>query len=399
MIKTILKILIKYLLLISLGILIALASLEMGLRIIGVQPATYLRKFSQYHEKIGWVKKPDVEGYFQRGDVKIHEKLNSKGLRSPEYGYEKPANTYRILFLGDSFTEGYDVEFESLFSTILEKKLKAAYPNFLRFETINAGTGGYSNDQEFLYYQLEGCKYSPDLVIMMMYPANDVYYNAQNKYGNYFKPKYSIHHDSLLLTNIPLPVPPASESFKDLFRGLALYQFALNNVISKMPKLTEYLGSLGLLSMETKELATQKGRAPASFGIYEKNNSDKLDSAWLLTKKILSETKKKAEMNGSRFILFSIPDKFQIYESGWAATQEAYRVNDSIWDRLKPEKILDQFCKNENILFINLLDSLQKQEQPLPNLYNGVHWNEMGNEKAAEVLYRSIIPFLAERSH
>lgn len=39
--------------------------------------------------------------------------MNSKGIRGPEYPYEKPPEEFRILFLGDSYAEGYAVEFES----------------------------------------------------------------------------------------------------------------------------------------------------------------------------------------------------------------------------------------------------------------------------------------------
>ncbi|MBL7996230.1 SGNH/GDSL hydrolase family protein [bacterium] len=376
---------------IGIGLVLSFLLIEIGLRIIGVQPATYLRKFSQYHEILGWEKKPNVEGHFQRGDVRIHEKLNSKGLRSTEYEYEKPANTYRILFLGDSFTEGYDVEFESLFTTILENKLNDYYKNSIHIEVINAGTGGYSNDQEYIFYFLQGYKYSPDLVVMMMYPTNDVYYNAQKKYGNYSKPKFDIQNDTLVLTNTPLPEPPPSESFKDLFRGMAIYQFVLNNVLSRMPNVTAFLGSSGLVSIETAEMATQKGRAPASFNIYDRIYSAGIDSAWTLTKEILRATKIITERHGSDFLLFSIPDKFQIYDASWTATQQLYKVNDSIWDRSKPEAILAEFCRKEKIAFINFLDSLRSQNSETAGLYNGVHWNELGNKKAAEILLKAII--------
>ncbi|MBL7960944.1 SGNH/GDSL hydrolase family protein [bacterium] len=381
----------KYLSLIGFGIIFSLFLLEVGLRTIGVQPATYLRKFSQYHDVLGWEKKPDVEGYFQRGDVKIHEKLNSKGLRSTDYGYDKPENTYRILFLGDSFTEGYDVEFESLFTTIIENQLNKYYKDAIRIEVINAGTGGYSNDQEYLFYRLEGYKYSPDLVIMMIYPTNDVYYNSQTKYGNYYKPKFAIQNDTLILANTPLPEPPSSESFKDLFRELAIYQFILNNVLSKMPNVTAFLGSSGLVSVETAEMATQKGRAPASFSIYDRKYASATDTAWTITKEILRATKKTIEKLGSNFLLFSIPDKFQIYDPTWTATQQSYKVNDTLWDRSKPETILAEFCRKEKIAYINFLDSLKIENSETTGLYNGVHWNELGNDKAAEVILKTII--------
>lgn len=391
MITALIKSFAKYSLLVCLGVLFAFLLLEIGLRAIGIQPATYLRKFSEYHESLGWAKKPNISGYFQRGDVRIHETMNSKGLRSPEYAYTKPQNTFRILFLGDSFTEGYDVEFESLFTTIIEKQLNSYYKDSIRIEIINAGSGGYSNDQEYLFYRSEGYKYMPDLVVMMMYPTNDVYYNTQSKYGNYFKPQFIVKEDTLELVNVPLPAPPASETFKDLFRGLALYQFALNNVLSRIPDLTEKLSSLGFISAETTEIATQKGRAPASFSIFERTYSPDTENAWNITKRILRETNKTAERLGASFLIVSIPDKFQIYDPIWAATQKSYNVNDSLWDRSKPETILNEFCENEKITFINFLDSIKTISSSLPRLYNGVHWNESGNQKAADLLLNNIV--------
>jgi hypothetical protein len=41
------------------------------------------------------------------GMYRVRESMNSKGIRGPEYPYEKPPEKFRILFLGDSYAEGY----------------------------------------------------------------------------------------------------------------------------------------------------------------------------------------------------------------------------------------------------------------------------------------------------
>ncbi len=380
----------KYVGLIMFGCILSLSAIEFGLRLMGVKPATYLRKFSRYHEILGWEKTPGTEGFFQRGDIKIHERLNSKGLRSPDYDYEKPARTYRILFVGDSFTEGYDVEFENLFSTILETQLNRDSAVHKHVEVINAGTGGYSNDQEYLFYRLEGRKYFPDAVVMMMYASNDVYYNLLERYGNYYKPKFVAKEGELILSNTPLPKPPATEGIKDIFRNLSLYQFTLNNILTRFPRATQQLTGWGLVAPATAEIATAKGSAPASFGIFDRSPSKEINEAWDITKHILRAMQKLCDSNRTQFILFSIPDKFQVYETDWKDTQDRYHVNDSVWDRSGPEKVLNEFCHKEQILFVNGLDSLRAERTSLVSLYNGVHWNENGNQKVAALLNRVI---------
>ena len=51
--------------------------------------------------------------------------INSKGLRNPEIPYEKPANTYRILALGDSWTFGFRMNEPDAYPRQLERMLQA----------------------------------------------------------------------------------------------------------------------------------------------------------------------------------------------------------------------------------------------------------------------------------
>jgi hypothetical protein len=125
----------------------------------------------RYDPLLGWSKSPHLTGVYAPGDEKI-EILNSRGLRGREYPYEKPANEYRVLVLGDSFAEGRLVGFHDTSFEVLEQKLREAGGGS-RYEVISAGTGGYSTDQAFLWFDAEGRKYSPDLVVLMFY-ENDV---------------------------------------------------------------------------------------------------------------------------------------------------------------------------------------------------------------------------------
>src|SRR5262249_36197114 len=69
---------------------------------------------------------------------------------------------YRVLMLGDSFTEGVQVGEGDVVSAQLER----IDP---RLEVLNAGVGGYGTVQEYLYLRNEGLRFRPDLVLVMFF--------------------------------------------------------------------------------------------------------------------------------------------------------------------------------------------------------------------------------------
>lgn len=95
---------------------------------------------------------------------------NSRGLRDRrEFAYAKPAGTLRVLSLGDSHTQGYEVRQEATFSAVLERYLaKRGVPA----EVLNAGVSGFSTAEALAYLENEGYKYRPDVVVLGFY-AND----------------------------------------------------------------------------------------------------------------------------------------------------------------------------------------------------------------------------------
>ena len=98
-----------------------------------------------------------------RREYTVEVAINSHGLRDPERGYETPAGTARILALGDSFVEGYSVSLPETATQVLESALgRAGCPA----EVINGGTAGYSTDQELLFYETEGHRYKPRVVVL-----------------------------------------------------------------------------------------------------------------------------------------------------------------------------------------------------------------------------------------
>ncbi|MEO8168314.1 MAG: hypothetical protein ABI623_08705, partial [bacterium] len=82
--------------------------------------------------------KPNGIGRYKTTEFDTDYKINSLGLRDKEYSIPKPSNTFRILMVGDSFTEGDGVFSYETFSKRLEAKLQS-FSSPVKFEVINAG--------------------------------------------------------------------------------------------------------------------------------------------------------------------------------------------------------------------------------------------------------------------
>lgn len=93
-------------------------------------------------------------------------RYNSMGFRDVEHDFEKPPGVFRILGLGDSFTEGAGVDFSSTYLYRLEEMLNRREGNHPRVEIIKAGIGGYSAEPERLLLQYYGVKFHPDLILV-----------------------------------------------------------------------------------------------------------------------------------------------------------------------------------------------------------------------------------------
>lgn len=106
--------------------------------------------------------------------------INSKGFVGPEFDKKKPADTIRIMALGDSctFAGGW---YETTYSGILARFLKERHPN-KRIEVINAGISGFNSEFALARLKDELLEYEPDMVtlyigwndLMKTNPANPV---------------------------------------------------------------------------------------------------------------------------------------------------------------------------------------------------------------------------------
>jgi len=132
----------------------------------------------RHDAELGWAPIPNASATFT-GTRTVAVRNNSLGLRDVE---PAGARTPTVLFLGDSFVWGYDVEAHERFTDLLRRELPAA-------RMVNAGVPGYGTDQEYLMLARIWDAVRPDVVVLMFCTGNDRVDNSANmRNGGYYKP-------------------------------------------------------------------------------------------------------------------------------------------------------------------------------------------------------------------
>lgn len=92
---------------------------------------------------------------------------NAAGFRGPDFSASKPAGTYRIAVVGDSFTFGNGVRQEDRYSDLIQARLPA------RFEVLNFGVAGNNTPEHYAQVQSIVKDLNPDFVLLQWY-VNDM---------------------------------------------------------------------------------------------------------------------------------------------------------------------------------------------------------------------------------
>lgn len=90
---------------------------------------------------------------------------NDLGLSERNIAREKTEREYRIIALGDSFTEGVGVDYQSSWVKVMERKLADKLPGRV-VTAMNAGISGSDIFFEYILLKEKLAEYAPDLVLV-----------------------------------------------------------------------------------------------------------------------------------------------------------------------------------------------------------------------------------------
>lgn len=157
------------------GLILAVATfislfliLEVVLRVVKIQSDNFIMQ----NPVLGWTHLSNKEGYSRDKEFSVKVRLNKDGFIGRNYSYLKPDNTIRILAVGDSLTEAFQVEESESYSQLLENNLKNSFKD-KNFEVLNMGIAGYGTEREYYVFKDKGLKFNPDIVLLGFFTGND----------------------------------------------------------------------------------------------------------------------------------------------------------------------------------------------------------------------------------
>jgi lysophospholipase L1-like esterase len=106
---------------------------------------------------------PDIKVHLEKEEFSYERTINSLGFADVEWNVEKPDSTYRVLCLGDSFTEGYGVSYEESYVAQLRKLWQRKGGK--QVEIMNAGVCGSDPFNNYEHYRKVLHNFQPNLII------------------------------------------------------------------------------------------------------------------------------------------------------------------------------------------------------------------------------------------
>ncbi len=308
---------------------------------------------TRYDPELGWVGTPGVREPLVTWNSRIWAENNSEGFRDVEHRKTPP---YRdaVVFLGDSFTWGFEVESSDLFVNRLRSSLAG-------YEVFNLARNGYGTDQSLLVFRR--WRYPGRLrLVVLMFTESDLADNNNAIRDGLEKPRFTLEGDELVLTNVPVPrVAKWDKKRNPREPGIGERLFALARR-SHIVHLIWYLESM---------------RAPRPSALAPEGEPI------AVTRRLLQELRIEAERRGATLLVVAVPAKTQFQKE---PTAEPY------------QRRIEDTCAALRIDYLDLAPAFEKAT--LRTYFRiGKHWNANGHAVAADALSAhlgTLIPLDAE---
>ncbi len=377
-------------------LLVCLAGLEFAARRLYPPPPIKqsARAGFETHPQALWTLRPGRSDTYttmpKEGKPKEFEvTVSSQGLRERELG-PKGADEFRIVALGDSLTMGWGVSHDQAYPYQLEELLNTRIPS-KHITVINAGVAGYGPWQERIFLDERCMTLEPDLVILQVYPENDVQ-NTLNRTGDYlesynrsweemvlywrYEADWRMQADWWLLTNCRL---------YSQFRIATGAQWDMTQVLRDV----RWLPPLRIPKLPPK--------APRPFALEMMLDQwyPQLTTSWNLMKTDIRGIRDECMARKIGFFAFCLPSWTELPDTMWTDTVSEAQGHPA-YERFKDVRVCESFFEEASIPYTNVTAWI-KEHGPPDRLYmmDG-HFNPEGNrvlaERLANVLTRKVLP-------
>jgi len=349
------------------SVLLALALLEIALALFF--PVPHVSEWNMYFEPdpfTGYRLKPSSVGRFQHG---IRARTNALGLRNRPVRVPKPDGVFRIVVIGDSFTEGANVRQRAAYPQVLGRMLRERCG--AQVEVVNAGVGGWSPFEYAQYHAHYGRALEPDLVVVGFYVGNDT-----------FEAGASVEQSATAVGGKRVSRRAAAESTLGLRLWLYDHLHLARLLFSPGPVL-RIVDRAGCDEFDDGLLAAQRlglsaHLAPPDF------EAARTAGSLAQLRRLRDDT----AGDGARLVVALLPDEPQLNAALQAALVPA--AERSRYDFAMPQAFLRPALAAEGISTIDLLPAFATDARCL--YLNDTHWTAAGQRLAARTIAEALAP-------
>lgn len=367
------------------GMVFALLMLELGVRWLHLLPD----RFWEPDAVLGARLTPGKSGWWtqEEREFVVPVRINTHGLRDVEHEYDKEPGVVRILVLGDSFVEALHVPLEDTLARRLEEEIDRQGRNV---EVIGAGVSGYGTAGAVLFFERQGVRYEPDVVVLAFYPGNDVRNNSPTLEDT-LRPVYTADGS---LQRVEAQGSSEARGDESWSGKSAAYRYLRKLVLTRQPALAKLLVDIGLMRSEAiRELPEQDG-VPVAYGVYAVPLDADWETAWAHTEGLLSRLRDGVRQAGARLVVAVLTTREQIYADSWKEILATYpQMRGRHWDLAAPQRRALQWCAGAGVPCVPLAGAFEAARDggsELLHYRQDGHWTPAGHALAAATLQKFI---------
>jgi hypothetical protein len=378
---------IKNLALAAASVAVAVVLGEAALRVVGFSYPNFWKPDAV----VGTVLAPGMEGW-QRDEGSAYVKVSSQGLRDREHSTAKPAGTYRIAVLGDSYAEAMQVDLDQAFWALLPKQLEACgFGGGKKVETVNFGVSGYGTGHELLTLQSRVWQYSPDMVLLAFFPGNDVRNNSKALEGEK-RPYFSLKDGKLFLDAAFRDDPEFKEKqhiaeHRAFLQELRLYQLMRRVRAGNIAQ--HFHNAPVAAAAAAGEKLTEPG---LDEQVFLEPKDPKWREAWDITDRLVVAASEESKQHGARFVLAVLSTPGSVYPN--PEMRARYAKSLGVSSLFYPEERLQRLGQSSGFEVLPLAPEMQKRADATHVFFHGFantkpgfgHWNTAGHATAAELI-------------
>jgi lysophospholipase L1-like esterase len=314
---------------------------------------------------------PSRELVSERQEFRVGARFNALGFRGEEFAVPKPPGRFRILALGDSFTEGLQVEEHETFVARIAAGLGDA-----PVDALNLGVSGYGTSGELAVLRLFGPILQPDLVLVFFCLQNDVYNNIASDLCR-------LGPDGV---HCRLPERPSAGELRfDHLKSWFATRFHLWQLMRAATS-SDWFYRMGLRAAPPTEPSRKEAR-----DTYREPPPPALADGLALTQGVLGELRDFAASLGAETWVVLIPAREQIWDHEWEAILAVDDAPETLVRNGAQRQVGDR-ARALGIPVIDLYDAFRARRAAGDDLYwmTDAHFDAQGHAVTADAVLAAL---------